>query len=332
MRAFLRTAAVGLAVAALTMAATVVPVRADTAGLAVPLNTTMTTLESSANPSVFGQVITLRARTTRVGATGAVTAGSIAFYDGGVLLSTNTVMSGVATLATRNLTVASHTITAEYSGSAADDPSTSAPLTQVVDKATTTITVTQSWTGTSSVYGQRLQYTARVRRAAPANPVVPNVGTVDFYNELTPLALGVPLSSAGTATLVVTDLPVGLHAIHVDYSGSATDLPIHTTVMQTVSPASTSTTLKATPLSTTAGKTVTLTAIVRPVAPGSGVPDGSVALFDGISPIASGTVVSGRLVVTTTSLSVGLHSLTALYSGSGNYLGSTSAPVVVTIS
>ena len=155
---------------------------------------------------------------------------------------------------------------------------------------------------------------------------------MDFYNELTPMALGVPMTSAGIATLAVNDLPVGLHGIHADYSGSATDLFVHGTFLQTVSPASTATTLKATPATASAGATVTLTATVKALPRGTGVPDGPIAIFDGVSPIGSGSFVDGKFVLTTTGLSIGAHSLTALYGGSGNYDGSVSAAVLVTVS
>src|SRR5207302_1089609 len=79
------------------------------------------------------------------------------------------------------------------------------------------------------------------------------------------------------------------------------------------------------------GQAVTLTAVVSPVAPGTGVPTGTVTFRDGATVLGTVTLVNGSASLVTSTLAVGSHSLTAAYSGGGNFLASTSAVVAHTV-
>jgi fibronectin-binding autotransporter adhesin len=92
----------------------------------------------------------------------------------------------------------------------------------------------------------------------------------------------------------------------------------------------TTTTLQANPQSTTGGSLVTFTADVAP-SPGA---VGTVSFFDNGVLIPGGSnvaVAGGQAVFSTSTLSVGTHPVVAQYSGGTGFQGSTSAPVVVTI-
>src|SRR5206468_2406739 len=90
--------------------------------------------------------------------------------------------------------------------------------------------------------------------------------------------------------------------------------------------ASTTTTLTSSPNPSTVGQAVTLTATVRPVAPATGVPNGTVAFKDGAATIGSATLgATGSASISVTTLATGSHPLTAVYSGSLDFLTSTSA-------
>ncbi|MEV8095476.1 Ig-like domain-containing protein [Kitasatospora sp. NPDC085879] len=91
----------------------------------------------------------------------------------------------------------------------------------------------------------------------------------------------------------------------------------------------TTTTLAVTPNgSATAGSAVTLTATVSPAA------GGTVQFLDGATPIGAPAAVSaGQASVTVSTLAVGAHSLTAVFTSTdSHYLGSTSAATAYTIS
>jgi hypothetical protein len=69
---------------------------------------------------------------------------------------------------------------------------------------------------------------------------------------------------------------------------------------------------------------VTFTATVSAAAPGSGTPTGSVTFYDGTTKLGTGTLNGGSAAFTITTLSIGTHSITAVYGGDGNFKTSTS--------
>ncbi len=90
----------------------------------------------------------------------------------------------------------------------------------------------------------------------------------------------------------------------------------------------TTTTLTASPNPSTVGQAVTLTATVRPVAPATGVPTGSVSFRDGATTIETATLdATGTASIVVSTLGAGNHSLTAVYAGSPDFQTSTSAVV-----
>jgi hypothetical protein len=122
---------------------------------------TTTTLASSANPSVVGQSVTFTATVT-----GSFPTGTVTFRDGATVLGTVALNgSGIATLSTSVLAVGSHSVTAVYSGDANNSASTSPSLIQVVNKASTTTTLTTS--PNPSLFGQVVTFTATVSAIAP---------------------------------------------------------------------------------------------------------------------------------------------------------------------
>jgi len=92
---------------------------------------TTTTLNSSTNPSNFGQSVTLNAVVT---AQGSVTPnGLVGFFDGTTNIGDSALnSSGAATLSTSSLTAGAHGLTAVYGGSASFQSSTSAVVNQNV--------------------------------------------------------------------------------------------------------------------------------------------------------------------------------------------------------
>lgn len=97
-------------------------------------NPTTSSISSSANPSVFGQSVTLTATvTSNVAGDPAKPTGKVAFKEegktiGGIL----NLADGTASLKISSLAVGSHTITVKYSGDAKHQPSFSEPLDQSV--------------------------------------------------------------------------------------------------------------------------------------------------------------------------------------------------------
>ncbi len=76
-------------------------------------------------------------------------------------------------------------------------------------------------------------------------------------------------------------------------------------------------------------KAVTFTATVTPQ--GAGTPTGTVSFFDGASNIGSSAVNGGVATLTTSTLALGAHSITATYNGDANWAFSTSTALIQTV-
>ena len=100
--------------------------------------------------------------------------------------------------------------------------------------------------------------------------------------------------------------------------------------------ASTTTTVVPTPASTQSGQSVTLTATVKPVDPATGAPTGTVTFTSGSATLCSAVAVttgSNQSVATcsTTTLSVGIDTVEAAYSGDVSFLASAGTTTVAVI-
>ncbi|WP_422931790.1 beta strand repeat-containing protein [Singulisphaera sp. PoT] len=262
---------------------------------------TVTTLVTSSNPSTFGQSVTFTA-TISLGLTG-----SVSFYDRGIKLGEVPLTGETASFVTAALTTAEHSIKAVYSGDDNHASSTSLPLTQLVNQAATTTTLTSS--PNPGIYQQTVNLTAAVTPGA--------TGIVNFYDN------GVIFGNAaivdGKASIATT-LAVGGHPITATYTGDANYLDSTSAVLaQFVIRADSVTTLTASPSPSTYGQALTFTASVNAGA------TGSVLFFDGGSLLGLATIAGSTAVFTTSSaLDVGSHDIRAIYVGDGNYFASTS--------
>jgi uncharacterized protein YjdB len=264
---------------------------------------TTVTLASSKNPSTFGTSVKFTATLSPSAAPGTVT-----FNDGSTALGTGTISSGKATFSISTLTAGSHSITAAYAGGANYNSSTSAVLTQTVNKGTTTTTLASS--SNPSAFGSSVTFTATV---SPSTAT----GTVTFNDGSTTLGTGT--ISSGKATFSTSALAVGSHSIKASYGGDANDnSSTSSTLTQKVEQPST-TALTSSTNPAPYGAPVTFTATVLPAAA-----TGTVTFNDGGTALATVTIGSGPVVYTTSSLAVGSHSITAVYSGNTTYAGSTS--------
>ncbi len=95
--------------------------------------------------------------------------------------------------------------------------------------------------------------------------------------------------------------------------------------------ATTTTALTASSGAITAGSSVTLTATITPAPGSTGTPSGTVTFLDGVTALGTGTLASGVAGYSTSALTVGTHSITAVYAGDTHFSGSTSSAVTITV-
>jgi len=207
---------------------------------------TTTQLVSSTSTSNPGQPVSFSATvSTR---TAPVSAGTVTFLLGSALQVTAPVNdSGVATITTEALPVGTSPVVAVYNGAGANLPSTSPSVTQsVVPYSTVTSLATAP---NPSTFGQPVTLAAYV--SAAGMPVT--AGTVTFTRGLQVLGTA-PLDANGNASLTLSSLPAGKLRIQAVYTGSTDDFgsssPI---VIQSVLPATTSTSLTLTTQTTARG-------------------------------------------------------------------------------
>jgi hypothetical protein len=290
---------------------------------------TTTVASSGTNPSVTGQSVTFMATVTPTGATGTVT-----FLDGGTSIGTGVLATNggttTTTLSYSKLLAGKHTIQASYLGDATFAPS-SGSMTQTVNAASTNTAVNS--TPNPSASGQMVTFTATVTVAAPGSTMAANpTGTVAFVNGGATIGTGTLSTSGGatTATFTTATLPVGNDPVTASYLGDSNFTTSTGAMTQTLNAAGTSTAVGSSPNPSTSGQNVTFTATVTVVAPGSTAaanPTGTVTFQDAGVSIGTGTLSTNAGVTTatytTSTLSVGNHSITASYGGDSNFTASS---------
>ncbi len=291
-----------------------------------PVRATTTALSSSANPSVFGQSTILTATVTADGTP--VVSGTVTFAEGTTTLAEPIALdgSGRASFSTSLLSPGRHAMTASY-----NCPSTwgssSAGLTQTVDRSKTSTGFSSSVR--ASVFGQPVTFTANVRPVSPGSGM-PS-GTVQFQANGVNIADPVTIA-AGGASLTVSSLSSGSHAMTAVYSGDESFVASSGSLSYTISAADTTTTVGATVNPSVYGQETSFDATVAAVSPGSGTPAGFAQFRDNGADLGPAVPLrGGRASLALSSLPAGAHTITAAYQGDDSFNRSTSAAILQTV-
>ncbi len=280
---------------------------------------TTTSLVSTPNPSMYGGTVVLQ---VSVSGQDQVPGGSVELFDGDTSLGTATLTSGSATFGPVLLAGGTHILRAFYAGDAFNGSSSSPLVTHVVQRAASSLAFSR--TPVQSIFGQAVTLSARVASIAG----VPT-GVVTFSDAGVVLGSAALLPAGGdgaVATLVTTSLGAGSHGLSATYQGSADFLGSSSSaVTYVVARAATTTQLSSSPNPSATGQVVSLRAAVAAVAPGGGIPAGSVEFLDGTTVIGTANVVSGVATMSIGSLKAGKHQLRARYLGTSNHAASVSA-------
>ena len=227
--------------------------------------------------------------------------GTVNFYDGTTLLGSGT-LSGTgtdtATFTTSTLSTASHQITATYADDTNFDPAPAAAITQTVSKASTATSVVSSRQHGLRPVGD---FTATVNIVGPGTSAVAEpTGSRHLLRQLAwPSAAA---RSSGTATDYghglppSTDLSTASHPITAAYTGGDGNFNASApsaAINQVVNKASTTTMVVSLGQPSVSGQSVTFTATVSIVSPGTSAvanPTGTVNFYDGTTLLGSGTL------------------------------------------
>jgi hypothetical protein len=196
---------------------------------------------------------------------------------------------------------------------------------EAVPPSTTTLQASPTFANT----GQSVTLTAIVSSQTSTN--IPT-GTVTFLNGSTTLGTAT-LNSNGTATFNTTALPVGSDSITASYGGDSNDTgstsePVTVTIATGLVVTNTALTSSAATLS--AGQSVTFTATVSPQT-GANVATGTVNFLDGTTNLGGAPLNASGVAALSTTLALGMHSITASYGGDSKDAGSVSTAVSVNV-
>jgi parallel beta-helix repeat protein len=240
-----------------------------------------------------------------------------------------------------------HQLGGDYLGDAVHGPSSAVTVSMTVIPDITTISMVGGVANPSYV-GQTVTFTA----IATGN-YAPPTGTVSFVDNVSgslAVLLGtvtlVPNAggNTSTATLNISNLPVGTHQITAQVNASLDFLPsVSANYPEVILPLAvavqSTVTLTSSLNPATYGQAVTFTAAIAATSVGGVMPPvpapptGTVAFYDGAVLLGTSTLNTNTASATfnTATLTVGGHSITAVYSGDANYLTQTSNIVLEVI-
>ncbi|WP_262706005.1 MULTISPECIES: Ig-like domain-containing protein [Streptomyces] len=170
-----------------------------------------------------------------------------------------------------------------------------------------------------ATFGQSVTLTATVIPLGIGTPT----GDVTFVVTGGPTLTGT--LSGGTTSVTVSNLSVGAHAVLGNYNGDANFAPSTGANAIVVVQSATTTSVSSSPDPSTQGQSVTFTANVTPIAPGAGVPTGTVTFI--VGGIGGGAFVQplsgGVATLSLNTLGVGTAPVVALYNGDTSFLPSS---------
>ncbi len=209
-----------------------------------------------------------------------------------------------------------HMLTLNYSGDANYAPSTSGPF-PADEVYTTKTTLTPS--ATTILDGQPLTLTAQILPSQTANS--PPTGSITFsvYNS----PVGTVAVSNNQAQFTIPSLGVGIIPIGASYSGDTNYATSSATLLETVNPISTSTSVTSSSPTVVQGASVTFTARITPAQMGAASVSGTVYLTANGIEIGNLTVSNNQVQATTSFPTPGSVQIQANYSGDANYTASS---------
>lgn len=283
---------------------------------AEPLPTT-TTLSTPVARVVAGTPVTLTATVTGLSPTGAVS-----FVDGtATLCAAVPLAAGVASCTTSSLPAGFHSLVASYGGDADDSPSASVPLD--LDVLPSLAAVALGSSANPASVGAAVTLTADVAGLAPT-------GVVDFVEGTTSLCGAVDLApiapALSRAQCTTSALAIGAHDLVANYLGDNDNVAASSaTLVQTVAPSATTTTLVSAPDPSAVGANATFAATVTGAAPTGGVTfrEGTTVLCAAVVPVPQTPATAVAQCVVST-LAAGTHAVVAEFAGDAANLPSAS--------
>ncbi len=273
-------------------------------------------------PSLYevpgGTSITL---TAKLLSANGIPTGTVTFVEDNSTIGSSVIdSSGTATFSTVGLVPGIHGFIATYPGQSTFTPAISVQIFVRVDVYVPAVTLTS--TPNPSYQNQPVTFTAVV--SPFASPIL-------FMDGPSTLASLTP-NSAGIATFTTSTLALGNHVITARYPGDAYHSAASASVNQQIIPPliNTTTLLTATPNPASALQPVTLTASVSTGT--TSIATGTITFFDSGTPLGTATLdATGHATYIASTLTTGIHTINAVYSGDTSFAASTSNNIAETV-
>lgn len=302
---------------------------AGTARLSVVEGTAQVLLASDRSPSASGQQVTFTASVASIDPPSVEPSGGVQFLVDGAEHGAPVPLNhlGQASIQVSDLAVGSRMVTARYEGDELFGASVSDPLVQQVNPGDVAVVVDSS--SNPSVSGEEVEIDIRVAPIDPAEGT-PS-GTIDLLVDGVVRGESLDLDVNGETSISIDDLPVGSHELVARYSGDGSfDGASSSLLTQIVNQGELAVALAPAGAASGAGEEVSFDVEVAVVSPAVGTPTGSVHLFAGEKPVGEPVEVSAdgeTLVLSSSTLPVGLNHLTARYTGDDRFVPAISNPV-----
>ncbi len=278
-------------------------------------------------PSTFtatgGSNVTLTANL--LSASGTPT-GTVDFLEDGATFASGVIDSkGNVQVNASALTPGVHAFIATYAGQGVFAPAVSVKIYLYVSAYTTSLTLTSA--PNPSLLNQSVTFTAHL--TSPDNAILAPITLTDASTNTT-LASLTP-NSSGTASFTISTLTLGSHFITATYAGDTNHVSTSANVnQQVISGSSTTSTLTSSLNPAGFGQSVTFTATVTNTSSPSGAPSGTVVFSDGATilvtqPLAPSNLANAIATFSTSTLTVGSHTITATYNPAAGFAGSTAS-------
>ena len=237
--------------------------------------------------------------------------GSVTFVDtsGGAILTvgTTSLIADSAVLNTSTLAAGLHSLVAIYAGDSTHPAAQSSSLAMSV----TPLSISANANSAAILYGQPIPTLGGLLRGVLAQ----DTGKVS-------------VSFTTSAGLLST---VGIYPVAAVLNGSAAGNYTVVTGVANLSIAKTPAVTTLSASTSTPGLGLPFALDMQAVSTTSGVPTGSITVLDGSTVLLVAPLSGGAANQSTSALTLGAHSLSAVYSGDANFLSSTSATEVITV-
>jgi len=304
----------------------------------VTFRSTLTKLQLSSTNLTHGQPVTASVTVAPGVGAGTPTGDVSLLAAGSEGVNLGNLSNGTVSASVETLPGGTYSVTASYGGDATFGASisTGVPITINPEASTTTFSAFlagqagKQSSPVNTTYGNFLDLQVSVAGASQHGTPTGTLTFSDTFNGNTTTLLSVSLNSQGNALVSETKLALGNHTLNVGYSGDASFSASSAGPVSVAVAKGPTQTILFVPTGALPNTSVVLQAIVLPN--GAIDPTGTVQFFTGKTALGNPVQVRNLIATLTTSqLTKGSNSITAVYSGDANFIGSTSGVTTIVV-